>query len=660
MKKFKTIMIVLLSIWIINIHFAYNFINNKGSPIENSVLRKEINNNTNFALMLEQNDGTYIESTNSKWPDNYSLNLDKSKCIDKNGNELDKNLKYINNVIKITTNTTSYCYLYFDKVKDFLSKKLIYFDTISDIGLQQDFVAGDDLYRFAGTNGNTGINNYICLGTNSCTSGSDNMYRIIGVNPDNGEVKIIKETSWNNGATYIWNTSYVGPTWLTSELYTNTVSKIYDNLTFKNLIVENHKWNVGQAENLSISTRTSVIDYENNTTGTATMGILSLSDYYLAYNGDRNWYKDYDLNNWLNNYSNPAHEWTMTYYGIYGTAARPWLVSNSYGGTNIQGTINTYTIRPTFYLKPEVKYVSGTGTINDPFIVLYESTAVDTIISNAGDDLWKSTLEEDGHRYVGTNPSNYICFGTTDKSTCIGNTDKYMYRIIGIFEDEEGKQHLKLIKKEALNTSYAWNEDSSNDVNWENSDLYKGLNGDYFLNNTTYSYMQNSNWLNKIETWNYTSTNTKTYESLGMNYYSSVIRQTYLHEMNRSSKTSSVGVWETVSGKISLMYVSDYQLSLGATVLDYTNNNSTHYRSMKTGWMHISNNDSGAPSQQEWISARYGFYDFYYNAWAVYGGGYVHHYEVDGEYSIRPVFHLTSEVTISGEGTIENPYIITN
>ena len=66
-----------------------------------------------------------------------------------------------------------------------------------------------------------------------------------------------------------------------------------------------------------------------------------------------------------------------------------------------------------------------------------------------------NTTEEGGlYRYQGTNDTvnNYICFGTSDKSTCTGNTDIYMYRIIGINEDGQ----LKLIKKEALNTTYAW------------------------------------------------------------------------------------------------------------------------------------------------------------------------------------------------------------
>ena len=290
-----------------------------------------------------------------------------------------------------------------------------------------------------------------------------------------------------------------------------------------------------------------------------------------------------------------------------------------------------------------------------------EPTAADTLIANAGDDLWASTLEDDGYRFVGTNPDNYICFGTTDTSTCTSDTDKYMYRIIGIFKDSSGEQHLKIIKKEALNTTYVWHSVYSTDTDWDSSTLFKGLNGSYFLSNSSYSYMQDTNWTNKIATWNYTATNTKTDGSLGMNYYSSVVRQTYLHEMNRSTKSSSVGVWDTVSSKIGLMYVSDYQLSLGSTALDYTNSTSAHYQSMKTGWMHISNNDSVAPGPYEWTMSRYGVLsnDGVYRAWNVDQTGYIAAESVDAvRRSARPVFYLISDVKISGEGTSTNPYII--
>ncbi|MBQ8901468.1 MAG: hypothetical protein IJY87_00175 [Bacilli bacterium] len=298
---------------------------------------------------------------------------------------------------------------------------------------------------------------------------------------------------------------------------------------------------------------------------------------------------------------------------------------------------------------------------------------------------WDSSLEDDGYRYVGTNPNNYVCFGTTDKNTCTGNTDLYMYRIIGIFEDTEGNEHLKLIKKEALNTAYAWNSSYTTDADWDESDLYKGINGSYFLTNPAYSYMQDNNWINKIINWEYTATNTLAKENYNLNgtygidyYYDNLVSTIYLHELNRNTKSEqicyynksttadcSVGEWKKVTDKIGLVYVSDYLLSLGMdslSLMSYTNRTT-----LKTGWMHLSNNDSNTlstseiepPKPDEWTMSRYGALNSsIYTAYAILATN-VSYAGVAAVFSVRPVFYLTFDIKIiSGNGTSSNPFIL--
>ncbi|MBQ7031652.1 MAG: hypothetical protein IJN13_04710 [Bacilli bacterium] len=280
-------------------------------------------------------------------------------------------------------------------------------------------------------------------------------------------------------------------------------------------------------------------------------------------------------------------------------------------------------------------------------------------------DIWDSSLEDDGYRYIGTYPDNYICFGTTDKDTCIDNTDLYMYRIIGIFQDPVGGYHLKLIKKEALNTAYAWHSAYRVDTNWEASELYNGINGNYFLNNTTYSYMQKDLWLSKIIDWNFVAINTLTNESSGLDYSGVAAQNIYLHEMNRNTKTSTIGEWKNVTSKIGLMYVSDYALSLGERALNYISN--SNYGILKTGWIHLSNNDDTPPDDwavgYEWTMSRYGtgtMRNLQY-AWYISGTGEI---SSTGQYtmhalSIRPAFYLNSSIKISeGKGTQTEPYLI--
>ena len=280
---------------------------------------------------------------------------------------------------------------------------------------------------------------------------------------------------------------------------------------------------------------------------------------------------------------------------------------------------------------------------------------------NSG-ELWQSGLEGDGYRYTGsgaynseTSPSNFICFGTSDKTECKNNEAKYMYRIIGVFPDNNGNQHLKLISLKQLG-SYRWN-DTNADVDWGSSTLFTGLNGNYFLTNTTYDYLQNNTWLNKIEDWTWSAVNTLTYESGGPNYYNSLSpSQIYLHEMNRSSKTSSIGEWSTPTAKIGLMYASDYQMSLGSSSLSYTG--SSNLSILKTGWMHQDNNDTTS-NAYEWTLSRSGAFSGDFYAWLVTSVGYGNGDLVGNTIGARPVFHLTSDARINGgNGSYSNPYIL--
>ena len=284
----------------------------------------------------------------------------------------------------------------------------------------------------------------------------------------------------------------------------------------------------------------------------------------------------------------------------------------------------------------------------------------------ASGELWQSGLEGDGYRYTGsgavgtsTNPNNFVCFGTADKSACTANQDKYMYRVLGVFSDANGRSHVKLIKYKQLSSTYAWNEDYQTDISWENSDMYKGLNGSYFLTNTTYDYLQNTTWSNKIENWTWSAVNTKTYDgSNGPNYYIMSPTQIYLHEMNRSTKTSTVGEWTTPSAKIGLMYASDYTLSLGPSALAITGSANDNRATLKTGWMHQSTNDT-TKNTLEWTLSRDGAGSGYFNAWYVNGFGDVDSGYVYNSGAVRPVFYLTwNQAFLGGNGSLDDPFML--
>ena len=237
------------------------------------------------------------------------------------------------------------------------------------------------------------------------------------------------------------------------------------------------------------------------------------------------------------------------------------------------------------------------------------------------------------YRYQGVQDANnntvdnYICFGTTNKSDCVGDTDKYMYRIIGI--NTSGQ--MKLIKKEALNTAYKWN--STGGVEWAHSDLYIGINGSYFLTNI--DYIPDSTWESRIATtsWHYGDITDNNISAIEM-------------------YNTEIGFSNIVSAKIGLMYLHDYYYGLNG------GNNcsgSAAYSTCRTSWLHISNNDSAAPSSFEWIIIRYPNP----SAYIISSTGYASWVNMPNNHSVRPVFFLNSNQRItSGNGTITDPYIL--
>ncbi len=97
-----TLIIVIITIIIVNSS------NNNNEIINN---KREIVNNSFLTLMIEQEDGTYLESTSNTWPgEGYIFNSELSAC--QNGGELD----YDSNTNKVIlyNNKSDGCYIYFD------------------------------------------------------------------------------------------------------------------------------------------------------------------------------------------------------------------------------------------------------------------------------------------------------------------------------------------------------------------------------------------------------------------------------------------------------------------------------------------------------------------------------------------------------------------
>ena len=277
---------------------------------------------------------------------------------------------------------------------------------------------------------------------------------------------------------------------------------------------------------------------------------------------------------------------------------------------------------------------------------------------------------DNSYRYSGANPNNYVCFGS-DADTC---PDEYLYRIIGVFdEDSDGEYNVKLIKadyttsdmlgtdgrdykgnysystsnyKGSMDTSaiagYRWNYDTSVDStgsnNWTTSELNK-------INlNTNYINYLGSSWSNMIED--------ATWYLGGMTSSSYTAKSFYTGERNNAGYGSNPTTYgpENANGnstKIGLMYPSDY--GYAAYPDAWTTNLYNYYSSTikENNWLYM--------GLFEWaITSRSStsYYVLYLLTFGSLGDSNAYN-----GYSVRPVFYLKSNISYaSGNGTKASPY----
>ena len=335
-----------------------------------------------IAMMLETSagSGNYEMTTRSEWPtEGYVFNAELSKC--ENGGELSWDNE--NKKVLMNSNKSDKCYVYFDVyvkpqvlLADYVkslytgtqgANNIYYHDTSLTNG------AGDNSYRFAGASDK--VNNYVCFGSTQSPCPDDNKYRIIGVFGD--KVKLIKSTSVGNKA---WDSNNKN-TWSTSRLNT------YLNGEFKNTFDETAKdkiaettWKVGGNTEDNISKQPANTAYQNEVVNpvseqissiNAQIGLMYARDYGFAAAQSAwttNLY-DYDGTaiksaNWM--YMG-LREWTISRLSGYSNDAFSVDESGFVTGRNL--VTNARGVRPVFYLKSSVNYVSGSGEATDPITI---------------------------------------------------------------------------------------------------------------------------------------------------------------------------------------------------------------------------------------------------------------------------------------------------
>ena len=292
-------------------------------------------------------------------------------------------------------------------------------------------------------------------------------------------------------------------------------------------------------------------------------------------------------------------------------------------------------------------------TCDIDFVTISKTNLNDYIISlNGTKQGIGQVVNENGYRYEGKNPNNYIWFNNE------------LWRIIGVFDfathGVSGKNLVKIIINDSLGGLVWDNTPSSGSNDWSTSDLKNLLNGAYLNgeNGTGGEYCYGYSTTVPANC-DYTETGINdTYRPMienvtwylgGHSTTSATAGAFYGYERGATVYTGRPTTWE---GQIGLMYPSDYGYSVLA---------SSCARTTKLGSY---NNENCAG--QSWIYK--GLYEwtispgsvYNYNVFSLHSNGHLNNYSsASVGNSARPVLYLDSNVyVIDGNGSISDPYII--
>ena len=291
-------------------------------------------------------------------------------------------------------------------------------------------------------------------------------------------------------------------------------------------------------------------------------------------------------------------------------------------------------------------------------------TPITTLMSTSTPDIY----DENGIRYEGADPNNYICLDNKTSGAC--SSSSLLFRIIGLFDEDtlsDGtnssgtKKLLKIIDTNNYGGTSGkyWNSAGTN--NWSSASLKTELNGTYLT-----TLLNTSNVNSKISS---AIANTKWHLGGGSssNYQTLTAEGIYKEERNTSAIYS--GNPSSIYANVGLMYSSDYgYATVGGTTTSKANcrekelynwDSSSYSDCKNNDWVYKSQSISWGSNKSEWLLSPYS--SFPGSAALLNSSGSVDLGSIAGyyQYAVRPTFYLDSSVLKivgTGDGTKDNAY----
>ena len=381
--------------------------------------------------------------------------------------------------------------------------------------------------------------------------------------------------------------------------------------------------------------------------------------------GNSSYYLYTNQNYWL---GSPSYFSSGTYADEFYVNSSGYLYYNS-------GVNSLYGARPVVSLSSKAK-LSGSGTYNDVYTVVDGNSTEDTSSSKSFDTVFAANntdiFPENGLRYEGADPNNYICLDNKTSGTC--SDSSLLFRIIGLFDEDTSsngtsssgsKKLLKVIDTNNYGGTSGkyWNQTQTSSKNyndWSTATLKTELN-DLYLRTLLATSGVNSKLSSGIANakWHLGGASSSNYQTL-------TTEGIYTEERNTSAIYSSNPA--SLYAKIGLMYPSDYgYATVGGSTTSKTNCRTTKlYSWYSSSFSDCKNNDwlfksqSSFVNNAEWLispNASYSSSAAYLNSSgsvSPYGNNSV----ANGMLAVRPTFYLDSSVLkiVGGLGTKDNAY----
>ena len=338
--------------------------------------------------------------------------------------------------------------------------------------------------------------------------------------------------------------------------------------------------------------------------------------------------------------------YTVTLNATNGTVTAP--TSKVIGRT---GTA-TFTITPNDGYKAELETDNCGGTLSGSTYTISSITAGKTcsIIFKSDNPFLSGTLaykiyekskthedgvyNENGYRYEGVDPNNYIQMEKSDRTT-------EMWRIIGLFPDGENGENIIRVRKAGYEKA-AYDSNSTN--HWPNTTLYTTLSSTYSL----------TNYKNTVNYKMYLGTSNK-YNSYVLADYYDMERMLNSKGMAGATSKASYSSETKFTGSVGLMYPSDY----GYAVLA-----SDCARTIKP----LNYHETTTCYDNNWLYHRTSDFQLLITPIALAANlvsdvstkGYVTLYGdfVTDSGLVAPVMALSATIVVTGSGTQSDPYVM--